>query len=165
MTKTGMATLKYPLFTAFCLGVPVTHIPRLPPRLIKQQLADLEIGNGVEQRLLGTDVHFLARNRPLVSCGVVVHAVDLQQPRIRLVRRLCVSSDIAVLVDDGTSDAVWASARFPKDDLRQLLVMFGFPTCFGSQFRQPTDVPVLKNDWFYRGFDWFFGSAWFFDRV
>ena len=60
--------------------------------------------------------------------------------------------DVAVLINFVSAFSVWASARFAKNDLTQFLEMFRFPPGLGSQFRQPTNVSMRENDWFYRVF-------------
>ena len=82
------------------LRIPVTGVPRLPASQIKQCSPNLEVVQWVKQWLLGAPLELHARNGVLVSAHIPVHAVDLQQTRVRLVRRLGVSDDVAVLIND-----------------------------------------------------------------
>ena len=80
--------------------IPITCIPRLPTSEIKQRTTDFEIIQWVKERFLGAEAELDAGNGVLVTAQVPIDTVDLKQTRVRLVCRLGVPRDVAVLIND-----------------------------------------------------------------
>jgi len=78
-----------------------------------------------------------ARNGVFVSAYIPVHAVNLEQTRVRLIRCFGVASYVAVFVNNGTTNAIRATTRLAKNDLSQLFPSLLGPTSLSGQLRKP----------------------------
>ena len=65
----------------------------------------------------------------------------------------------AVLVHYVATPTVRASTRFSKNDLTEPAPSLRWPSCFGCELWQPTDVTVLKHDVWLAFFWYHFGSG------
>lgn len=71
------------LFAAMCpVFAPGAWVPWVPAISLIQQVANLEVGECVEQGLLSANVELATGNRPLVSLGVVVDPIDLEKASV-----------------------------------------------------------------------------------
>ena len=59
--------------------------------------------------------------------------------------RAVMPDDFAVLVHDVTTPTVGASTRFSKDDVTEAFPCVRWPSCFGCELWQPTDVTVPEH--------------------
>ena len=128
------------------LFAPGAWVPWAPAISLIQQVANLEVGECVEQGFLSANVKLATGNRPLVSLGVVVDPIDLEKASVRPVVPFCYMGDIAIFVHCVTATSVWAPTRFTEDDFGQFLVRLLGPASLRSQGWKPGNITPFEGD-------------------
>ena len=99
---------------------PCARVPWVPSSEPEQFSPNFQVIDWVKQVFLLAKAELDTGNSVFIATHVPVDSVDLEQARVGLIGRLGVPSDVAVFVNNGTTNAIWAPTRLAEDDLTQL---------------------------------------------